>query len=462
MKLSSDRIIFSKTVVALALCLSTSVSWAAEIAGAVSEELPTISTNSGLDVLQRYAALNNAGLKSQFQQWRATLQKIPQVTALPDPKLNYGYFIRSVETRVGPQNHRVGVSQMFPWFGKLKLRGESAALDAEAAFQRLEAGRAKLRYDVADAYHEFAYVHRAIEIVDENISLLKQLEAVAQSKFRGGGSYLGVVKAQVELGKLDDRKRSLADVLEPIRARLNAALSREPDAFLPRPKVTPSAKLRRDDAQLLARLAEANPELKGLAADIEREAKGVELARKNFYPDVTLGVDYVQTGGALAAATPASGKDPVVAGFSINIPLWWKKLHAGVKEAEARKVATEEQKTDLNNRLNAGLKLAHFKYRDAERKLALYRDSLVPQAKSALTVAQKAFEGGAADFLETVDAQRLLLEFQLQAERSAANREQRLAEVRMLMGSGEESPSASRSAPAPSPLAPRPSSLPQP
>ena len=438
MNCRTDRIIVAKRIVAaLVLSFLTATSRAAEEAAfAGSGELPRITADSGLDVLQRYAALNNACLKSQFLRWQATLQKIPQVTALPDPRFNYGYFIRSVETRVGPQHHRIGISQMFPWFGKLKLRGEKAAHDAEADFQRLEAGRVRLRYDVAEAYHEYAYVNRAIEIVEENIALLKQLEGVAQSKFQGGGSYLGVIKAQVELGKLDDRKRSLLDVLEPIRARLNAALNREPNALLPKPRVTPTTELRQNDAQLLASLAEANPELKGLAADAQREDEGIELARREFYPDVTLGVDYIQTGDALAPTTPGNSKDPAIAMFSINIPLWWKKLRAGVREAEARKVAVEEQKVDLNNRLSATLKLALFNYRDAERKISLYRDSLVPQARSALSVSQKAFEGGSADFLETVDAQRLLLEFQLQAERSLANREQRLAEIRMILGWG--------------------------
>lgn len=406
-----------------------------EDAGAAGKS-PEIGPASGLNDLLHFAALNNAGLKAAFHQWKAAMEKIPQVTALPDPKLNYGYFVRSVETRAGPQNHRVGIAQMFPWFGRLKLQGEKAAQEAEVAFQRLESSRQKLWFELRDAWYEHAYLHRAIEIVDENISLLKQLEGVAQSKFQGGGSYLGVVKAQVELGKLDDRKRSLADLLEPVRARLNAALSRESSAPLPEPKLIPGPALARDDQSLLDGLSASNPDLKGFEAGIAREEKGVALAKKDFYPDVTLGLDYVVTGEALVRTAPDSGKDPVVAMFSINIPLWWGKLRAGVKEAEARREAMVEQRSDFAHRLAAGLKMALYGYRDAERKISLYRDTLVPQANSALTVAQQSYEGGKADFLETVDAQRLLLEFQLQAVRSAADREKRLAEIDLLTGRG--------------------------
>ena len=262
---------------------------------------------------------------------------------------------------------------------------------------------------------------------------MKQLEGIAQVKFKGGGTYVGVVKAQVELGKLTDRKSTLADLLEPVQARLNAALNRESGASLPKPKVTPASSIVHDDVRLLARLGGNNPQLKALAAEIDGTEKGIALAHKDFRPDVTIGVDYLQTGNAIAA-TPGNSQDAVVAGFSINIPLWWKKLRAGVKEAEAKKERAIARHKNAANNLTARLKLAHFKYRDAERKIALYRDSLVPQAKSALTVSQKAYEGGTADFLETVDAQRLLLEFQLQAERSAADREQRLAEICMILG----------------------------
>lgn len=435
MNIFPDRTTVSRiAVLIVAVTFSAASGRAVEQGGSEAlEEAQPVTEHSDLNALLRFALFNNAGLKAAFQQWHAALQKIPQSEALPDPRLSYGYFVRSVETRVGPQNHRIGITQTIPWFGTLKLRGEQAGREAEIALRQLEARREQIRFEVRNAYNEYAYLHRAIEIVDENIGLLKQLEGVAQAKFKGGGTYLGVLKAQVEMGKLDDRGASLRDLLEPIQARLNAALSREANAVLPTPRIVPAPSPEDDDAGLVARLAGANPDLLGLSAGIVREENGVALARKSFFPDVTLGVDYIQTGNALSPATPGNGKDPVVAMFSINIPLWWKKLRAGVQEAEARREAAVERRADLGSRLAAGLKMALYGYRDAERKITLYRDSLVPSAKSALGVAQKAFEAGTADFLEIVDSQRLLLEFQLQVERSIADREQRLAEIDMLI-----------------------------
>ena len=84
---------------------------------AIQIELTDASTLS--DYLA-YAALHNPGLKAAFNRWKAALEKIPQVNSLPDPRFTYAYFIENVETRVGPQRHKLDISQTFPWFGKLQ------------------------------------------------------------------------------------------------------------------------------------------------------------------------------------------------------------------------------------------------------------------------------------------------------------------------------------------------------
>jgi outer membrane protein TolC len=75
-----------------------------------------------------------------------------------------------------------------------------------------------------------------------------------------------------------------------------------------------------------------------------------------------------------------------------------------------------------------------YNFRDAERKIDLYRDTLVPKAQQSFTVIQKAFTAGKTDFLDVVDAERTLLEFELSYERALADRAQRLAKLEMLIG----------------------------
>ncbi|MCK8602859.1 TolC family protein [Desulfoferrobacter suflitae] len=399
------------------------------------EVLPQLHDQSGLSDYLTYAALNNPGLKAAFLRWRAALEKIPQVTALPDPRFTYGYYIQSVETRVGPQNNRFGLLQTFPWFGKLELQGGAAAEAARSEKERYEAAKLKLFYQVKEAYFEYYYLARAILVTEENLGLMQQLESVARTQYAAGFTpYSNVMRAQVELGKLEDRVKTLEDLREPIVAKLNAALNRPADAPLPWPREVHEEAVKVDQEQLMAWLRENNPDLKAVGFLAEKEKKNIDLARKNFFPDITLGVEAIDTGQALnPATTPDSGKDAVVASLSLNLPIWWEKYSAGEREALARYEAFMGERSDQENRLAADLKLAVYKYRDAERKINLYRDTLIPKAVQSVEVSLQTFETGLGSFLDLIDSIRTLLEFQLAFERAFADQVQRLAEIEMIV-----------------------------
>ncbi len=397
-------------------------------------DLPSLDEESSLRDYLAYAALNNAGLRAAFERWKVALERIPQVRSLPDPRFTYGFFIRKVETRVGPQRHRFGISQMFPWFGKLRLRGDAAWEAAEAARERYEAQKLKLFYTVKVAYYEYYYLGRAIAVVREQRDLLKYLEEVVRTRYMvAAAQHADVIRAQVELGKLDDRLRTLQDLQGPIVARLNAALNRRTSAELPWPAKIAEEEMQASDEQILTWSRENSPELKEFDHKIAKEQHAIQLARKHYYPDIMLGVDYIETGSAIMD-TPDSGKDPVIAMASINLPIWFGKLRAGVREAEARRRVALRAKRDRENWLSSEIRMVLYRFRDAERKIDLYRDTLVPKGKQSLKASETAFRAGTASFLDVMDAIRILLEFELSYERALADHAQRLAQVEMLVG----------------------------
>jgi cobalt-zinc-cadmium efflux system outer membrane protein len=273
-----------------------------------------------------------------------------------------------------------------------------------------------------------------VAITKEHIELLTSLEGVARTRFKvSQASHTAVIQAQVELGKLDDRVRTLESLREPIVAKLNAALNRPSGAFLPWPHTILSDYPGFTDREAFVWLADRNPDLNRLDFLAEKEQFAVRLARKNYYPDITIGVDYVDTDEALMPGTPDSGKDPVIAMASVNLPIWYGKYRAAEKEARFRRAAVAQQRVDTENQLEADLKLALYHFRDAERKIDLYRDTLVPMANESLKVAEQGFEGGKVSFISLIDAERLLLEFQLAYERALADRANRLAEIETLV-----------------------------
>lgn len=399
------------------------------------ERLPDLTEKSGISDYLSYAALNNPGLKAAFLRWKAALERIPQVTSLPDPRFTYGYFIQEVETRVGPQHQRFALNQTFPWLGKLQLQGNAAAEVARAEKARYDAAKLKLFYQVQEAYYEYYYLARAISVMKENLAYVQYLESVSRAGYSAGiAPYADVVQTHVELGKLEDRLKTLADQAEPIAARLNAAMNRAPDAQLFWPETPAEEKVAFTSEQLMTWLKESNPDLKAIDFQTAGAKWNIDLAKKNYYPDVTLGLEGVDTGDALTPNTPGSGKDPVIASISINVPIWWEKYRAGEREADARYRAFLRERVDRENHLVADVKWADYKFRDAERRIVLYRDTLLYEAKQSFEVSLQGYQTGRGTYLNVIDAIRVLLEFELSYERAFADRGQRLAELEMLVG----------------------------
>ncbi|NDY42623.1 TolC family protein [Dissulfurirhabdus thermomarina] len=399
---------------------------------AAGAELPA---DAGLDQMLAYAERHNPGLRAARAAWEAARARVPQAASLPDPRFTYGYYFQEVETRVGPQRQRFGLSQTFPWFGKLGLRARMAAEAAEAARQRLEAVRLRVAYRVREAYTEFAYLRRAVAITEASAGLLETWEGVIRTRLRAGtGSHAALIKAQVERERLDDRVRSLRDMLTPAAALLNSALGRPADAPLPAAAEIPDLPPPPPREHLRQRVLSANPELLALAHRAARAEAGVELARKLARPDFTLGVDYVQTDGALATGVPDSGKDPVMGRITVNLPIWFGTYRAAEREAEAGRRAALAERHDAEYRLAADLDRLLFRYDDAERKVRLYGDSLVRKAQESVRATERAFTAGKADFLDLVEAQRTLLEFELALARARADRAVSAAAIEMLAG----------------------------
>lgn len=400
-------------------------------------ELPALDASSQLSDYLAYAALNNPGLEAAFLRWKAAVERAPQVSALPDPRFTYRYFIEEVETRVGPQKQRVGLAQTFPWFGVLALRGDMAAEAARAAKQRYDGQKLALFREVKDAYYEYYYLGRAIDVVDENRRLIQDVEEVARARYRAATAEYGeVIRAQVELGKLEDQLRSLVDRQSTLVARLNAALNRDTRGELPFPSFVPEVIIDADDDQVIAWALASSPAL--LALDHERlGAKlGIELAHKAYYPAVTFGLDYTDVGHQRSGgmATGESGDDALMASLSINLPIRRDKYAAGEREARARHLSIAKARHEQANVLSAKLARILYEFRDAHRKIDLYRNALIPKAEQAMNTTEESFRANKARFTDLVDAQRTLLVFQLAFERALADQAKRLAELEMLVG----------------------------
>ena len=408
--------------------------WLALVTGSAmaGEVLPASPT---LEDYLRVAADRSPALRGAFYRWQSALENAGYAGKLPDPVFSYMYFVETVETRVGPQNQKFALRQMIPWFGTLGAREERSLEASRAAWQAFESERLRLYYRVKAAYYDYYYLGREAVITRENLELVSFWESVARVKYQVALSrYPDVIKAQVELGKLEDRLLSVTDQLGPAAARLRTALDLPDDRVLPVPDSITVAEIGVDRDSVLARTYAHNPDLKALLHRIESARSGVRVAGKSSWPNLVLGLDYIDTGPATMPGVPDSGKDPFMVSVGLTLPVWYGANSARKREAQANLRAAEYGYSDARNRVAAYLERVVFHYEDALRKTRLYRDGLVPKAQQSLNASYTSYQAGETDFLNVLDAERQLLEFQLMFERSRSNAAIRRAELEMLMG----------------------------
>ncbi len=363
----------------------------------------------------------------------ASDEEITIAKSLPQPTLTYGHFIEEVETRVGPQQSKLALRQSIPAFGKRGLRRDAALAANSAARARYRGSILSVEYDVRVAYVEYALLERLIEISSERIGLVASLETTVRTLFSAGEATYGKL-SRVEL-LLAERRSALEGLIDrraSAMARLAAAVG---TADLPRisaPRTAVASLTRPSDDEYRLLLPLGNPELAVLSAAIEKAEANLRLSRRNWLPDLMLGLDYIETGEA-AMPVDESGKDPVVVSASVALPLWGGQLRAGVRKGEASRDAAVARHAARSLHLSARLEEILVRIRDAERRIGLHELELLPRARQERAVAEAAY-GGGGSITELVDTEEHMLAYELGLAQAQRDLAARIAEADMLTG----------------------------
>ena len=170
-----------------------------------------------------------------------------------------------------------------------------------------------------------------------------------------------------------------------------------------------------------------------LDLEIERAVSAVSLARRRYFPDLTIGIDYIVTDEAVMPVDE-SGKDPLIASASVTLPLWFGKHASAVRAARSHEAAKREMREQRARDLEARLETVLFELADAERKVALYEHRLLPLARQSYASAEAAYRAGAVGFDGLIGAHEIALEFELGLARARADRAKKSAEIERLLG----------------------------
>jgi outer membrane protein TolC len=392
-------------------------------AGSVSKTGVFSSDTVSLADCEIYTETHNPELAAALFVWKAALARVPQMRSFEDPWISYS--IMSGEPMPGvAREQKAGVSQMFHWYGTRELMAREALAEADMMRWKYEAAKLNLTYRVNVSYYELHYLNRALVITRENIDLLRYWEKLITSKYTTAtASQPDLLKTQMEISSLENQRQTMDNMRKSMQTELNALLNIPLHTHLLLPGKITRQPVTPDEAAIRTLLAENNPDVRAMNADISRQEILIGLKKKRYYPSLMLGLEYT---------FPASG-DVMLMG-ALNLPVWRANYRSGVSEARAGKNAQEDQKENMVNMLVAKAVQLMYQAQDGQRRSELYGNELIPKARQTLKIQEALYSTGAADILELIDTQRMLLEYEMLREEALARHWQKLAELELLFG----------------------------
>lgn len=398
------------------------------------------TTESTISQYLQQAAQDNPELKAQYQQYLAALEEVPQVKALPDPELSFGYFISPIETRVGPQQARFGITQMLPWFGTNAARAEAATEMAKARFEAFQEARNKLFYRVQENWYRQYKIDESIRIMEENIELLQTFESLAIRRYETGQvGQVDVLRVQIEKEDLKTRLELMKDNRRVAIQQFNEMLNREMEERVVIPQNLAGNAPALVAKELEQAVMQQNPMLTKLDYEASSARNSVEAAQKAGMPKFGLGLDYIVT-GERDMVLPDNGRDAVMARGSIQIPLYRKKYRAKEQRARIELRAVQNRQTATQNRLQTQLEQALRDFKDAQRRVRLYEEIQIQRTRQAIDILTEQYATSATDFEELLRLQRKLLDYELARETALVDQNTAVAYIEYLYGKNNIKP----------------------
>ena len=387
-----------------------------------AESAPAPEFHAAEPDLRAYVAAaleRNPTIRESHARYSAARQRVPQVTALPDPVLTFTQALRSVETRVGPQLNGVTLTQAFPWFGTLDLRGQVALQQAAALSHLHAAGQREVIARVKEAYYELGYTDAALRLAGEERSLLEHYETLASARYAAGqGLQQAVIRLQAEIARVVNRRHELAQQRAVLAARLNAL--RGVPAADPLPAVAPlerpSVAL---DREHLYRLGDRHrQELQAASALIRGGEHAVDLAHKDARPEFTASVGFTNVGrhgdlSGLDLRLPDNGRNALTLSLGVSLPIRRDKYRAAAAQAADELRVHEQRRAAARDAMELAVQDAVVRLETLERQLDLLDTVLIPQTDETLRATEAAYETGQLGVLDLLDGERTLVEMRL-------------------------------------------------
>jgi outer membrane protein TolC len=439
------------------------------------------------------AALNNPGVKAKYLEYSAALEKLPQASSLPDPDIQFGYFIKPMELLMGNQVADIRLMQMFPWFGVLKAAKDEASKMALAKFENFRDSKDELYFNVKSSYYTVYRTINEIGVAKKNLDILHSLEQIVLVKFStaGGASSSGngssmpsgssrvssgmsnsgmpgqtnngissaaarppmasqgegmgstmagnnqnemvnLLRVQIEIHNLENRIALLKDQLTTEKAGFNRFLDRPPSTGVFTGDSLAEAPVPSDLLTLSDSLIN-HPMVKMYMAESEASAAKVKMVTRMGYPMVGLGLDYSVIQKRDGVPPVMNGNDMTMPMISLTLPIYRKKYKAMRHEAELMRDAAALSAGNVSNDLRVSFQETIQNLNDAGRRVVLYSEQEMLAGKS-LDLLITSFSAGRADFEEVLRMEQQSLDFQFKKVEAVVDKNTSIARLVYLTG----------------------------
>ena len=364
---------------------------------------------------------------------RAAEARVPSARRPPDPQLQLGFMNRELPS-LAPMDPlgmtQLQLMQMLPLGGKLGLAGNAAESQALAARERAEDVRWELRSRVAMAFYDLYQTDRSIAVATNTRRLLQDISKTAQTMYAvGEGRQADVLKAQVEIARMTEDLVRMEAMRLAMVSRIGGLLDRTVDSMLAAPELPafPAALLPLDSLQ---RLAEANrPMIRAGIEDLRAADASLKLARREIWPDLQLGVQYGQRGGAMGQERMGS----LMIGASLPVFASSRQLKMR-EEAEAMKGMATADVAAMRAETRARVTELYADLVRARNLTTLYQSTILPQSRASVTSSLAAYRVGQVNLMTLLDNQMTVNRYQQDLFTLEAEQGKALAELEMLIG----------------------------
>jgi len=379
---------------------------------------------------------------SEIQEVRLLVEslanRVPQAASLPDPMLGATAFPSPVQTAAGKQDFALSMNQKIPWRGKLATKAAIVEEDVNSARARLAAVELKVVEQIKNAYFQLYFVQQAMSIIENDKKQLELIESVVDRMYqvKREVSQQDVLQVQVALSRIDTELVQFQQQKASGQARLARLLHISPETKPEALDSLPPEQTVQDIQQLYELAIQSRPELHAQLATIQRDRKATCLAELQNYPDVTLGFNWIATSSD-GISPVANGDDAFMLTLGMNLPVYRKRLDAGVREAQTRALSNARKYDRLKDETMEGVADLFAKIKSQQETLRLFRNDIIPKQKLTLDQSIDDYQVGKVDFLQMIDNWRQLLRYHIQEKRFETDLQQTLAALARQIGDFE-------------------------